>query len=163
MAAPSQSARPPEPERARPRTAYRGGNESDRPAPEEPDPASSADAELRLAPARTGLLAVGVLIVCMTPLAAQRVYLLPLYLIPLLLVVWILRTGTRVDRDGVLIRAVLGSRRYGWDHIRGLSAADNGTLCLVLENGSTLRMPCARIRHLDLIARVSGGRVPRVG
>lgn len=127
------------------------------------EPSLPRGALLRLRPTRVGLLVIVVLLICMTPVAAQRTFLMPLYMIPVVLLWWLLRSGTDVDDSGIRIRAMLGSRHWSWDQLRGLSATERGTLNAVLADGRTVRMPCARARHLRLIAKVSAGRVPELG
>lgn len=115
---------------------------------------------LRLRPPRTSLLAVLFLALCLTPLAAAGVWLLATYVIPLAIALWVLRAGTDVDAEGVTVRVIAGRRRLRWDEIRGLSPGRRGELSLVLADGRLIRMPATRLRHLPLIAEVSGGRVP---
>ena len=128
------------------------------PSPEQLPPGT----QLRLRPTRVSLLVVLVLAVCMTPIAGQHAYLVPLYAIPLAILWWVLRWGTDVDDTGVTVRAMLGSRHWNWNELRGFSARPRGTLVAVLLDGRTVRLPAARARHLSLIAKVSGGRVPKV-
>lgn len=117
---------------------------------------------LRLRPSRVGLIVVLVLLVCMTPFAAQRSYLLPLYVIPVLVLWWLLRSGTEIDDSGITVSAMLGSRHWNWDELRGFSTTGRGALAAVLLDGRIVRLPSARARHLDLIAKVSDGRVPQI-
>jgi PH (Pleckstrin Homology) domain-containing protein len=117
---------------------------------------------LRLRPSRVGLMVVLVLAVCMTPFAGQRLYLVPLYVIPLVLLWWLVRAGTDIDDRGVTVRAMLGSRHWDWDDLRGFSTTGRGMLVAVLLDGRIVRLPSARARHLDLIGKVSAGRVPQL-
>ncbi|HVX44374.1 MAG TPA: PH domain-containing protein [Mycobacteriales bacterium] len=144
-----------------------------KPAPTTADPATPAPAPaapaglppgtlLRLRPSRVGLMVVLVLAVCMTPFAGQRLYLVPLYLIPIVLLWWLLRAGTDIDDHGVTVRAMLGSRHWDWDDLRGFSTTGRGKLVAVLPDGRIVRLPSARARHLELIGKVSGGRVPQI-
>jgi hypothetical protein len=54
---------------------------------------------------------------------------------------------------------VFGSRRVQWDDIRGFSTDDRGRVYLAGTDGTVLRLPCTRARHLGSIALVSGGRL----
>jgi len=125
-------------------------------------PATSSQTEsptVRLRPSRTGLLVVVFLLFCVTPVAFERRPLLILYLLPLGMLLWIWRSGTDIDATGITARAVAGRRRLRWDDIAGLAPTPRGELRAVLADGRTLRLPQARLRHLELIAAASGGRV----
>jgi hypothetical protein len=114
---------------------------------------------MRLRTPRTALIAVFFLVLCVTPLAGVQLALLSLYLIPIALTAWLWRTGTDVDADAVTLHAVFGSRRVPWEDIAGLSVGRRGELSLALTDGRLLALPLARVRHLAVIARVSGGRL----
>ncbi len=120
----------------------------------------SDDVTVRLRVPRTSLLAVFFLLLCVTPLAFAHTVLLVVYVVPLVAALWVLRYGTDVDARGVTVRALLASRRIGWDDIEAIRPMPRGELQLVLRTGGLMRLPAARIRHLDLIAVASGGRVP---
>lgn len=117
---------------------------------------------LRLRPSRAGVLAVVFLLICVTPLAGVATWLLVLYVIPIAVLAWILRVGTDVDSDGLTVRAIAGHRRFRWEQVAGLSPTARGELRAVLAGGRLVRLPCARLRHLDLLAEASGGRLPRL-
>jgi hypothetical protein len=132
-----------------------------KPAASTPVPAGlPAGTLLRLRPSRVGLMVVLVFAVCMTPFAGQRLYLVPLYIVPIVLLWWLLRAGTDIDDTGITVRAMLGSRHWNWDELRGFSTTGRGTLAAVLQDGRIVRLPSARARHLELIGKVSAGRVP---
>lgn len=105
------------------------------------------------------LLVVIFLLICVTPAAFQWLPLMALYALPLGVVLWIWRSGTDVDSDGITVRAIAGRRRVGWNDIAGLSPTERGDLCAVLADGRLLRLPQARLRHLKVIATASGGRI----
>ena len=123
-------------------------------------PDSPTGHTIRLRPSRTALLVVLFLLFCVTPLAFEATPLLVLYALPLGVLLWIIRSGTDIDADGVRIRAVLGSRRLRWEEIQALSPTPRGELRAVLRDGSLMRLPQVRLRHLELISSVSGGAVP---
>ena len=120
---------------------------------------------------RSAYLAVVFLLFCAAPLALSadggdeggavgwswRVVLL---LIPGLAAVYIARTATFASPDGLRVRAAFGSRRLPWDELRGLSIYDRAVYA-VLDDGS-VRLPCVRTNDLAAIARVSGGRLPKI-
>jgi Bacterial PH domain len=121
---------------------------------------AAASSQVRLRPTRGGLPAVLLLAICVIPLATARAWLLVLFVIPLLALLWILRAGVDVDPAGITVRAVLGRRRFAWEDVAGLHADRRGGLWLVLRTGHRLRLPTARARHLPLLAKASGGRIP---
>ena len=81
-------------------------------------------------------------------------------LIPVAAAFFVARTATFVGPDGIRIRALLGSRAYRWDEIRGLSVIERAIYAVV--PGGSVRLPCARIAHLHDISQASGGRLPEV-
>jgi hypothetical protein len=83
-----------------------------------------------------------------------------LLLIPVLAATFIARTATFVDESGIRIRAVLGSRRLGWDEVRGLSV-DGRSVYAVTADGSW-RLPCIHVNDLAAVSRASGGRLPEI-
>lgn len=78
--------------------------------------------------------------------------------LPVLAAVFIARTATIVDADGIRVRAAFGSRRIAWDQLRGLNVADRSVYAVVATG--SVRLPCVRIAHLAELARVSAGRLP---
>jgi hypothetical protein len=120
---------------------------------------------------RLSYLAVFFLLLCVTPLAlvddpsqstsaGSVSWRLVLLVIPVLAAVFIARTATFVSRDGVRVRAVLGSRSLPWDSIRGLSL-DARSVYAVQDDGA-VRLPCVRVADLATIAKVSEGRLPAI-
>lgn len=78
--------------------------------------------------------------------------------IPVLVAVFIARTATLVGPAGVRVRALFGSRTFGWAQVRGLSITGRAVY-LVLADGS-VRLPCVRTSDLSAIAKVSDGHLP---
>ncbi|MGI8868329.1 MAG: PH domain-containing protein [Mycobacteriales bacterium] len=115
---------------------------------------------LHLRVSRIALLAVVFLIFCVTPLAGVHLALLSLYAVPLLVAVWLVRTGTDVDRAGVRVRSLLASCQIPWSQIIGFTVHGRGRLALARSDGVLVVMPLARVRDLDAIRRASGGRLP---
>ena len=66
-------------------------------------------------------------------------------LIPLLAAVFIARTATFVDADGIRVRALFGSQLLTW------SVSDGA-----------VRMPCVHVRDLAAVSRASAGRLPEI-
>ena len=83
-----------------------------------------------------------------------------LLLIPIIAVLYIARTATFVDATGIRVRALLGSRTFPWDVVRGLTVRERA-IYVVLAAG-TVRLPCARLAHLHAIAEASNGRLPEI-
>lgn len=83
-----------------------------------------------------------------------------LLLIPIVVTFFIARTATFVGPDGIRVRALLGTRTFPWDTVRGLSVRDRAVYA-VLAQGS-VRLPCTRIAHLHAISEASGGRLPEL-
>ena len=117
-------------------------------------------AEIRFRTSRTALVAVLAFALCVLPLASAAPALAVLWVLPIAAAAWVLRTGVDVDTGGLTVRAVLGSRRIGWDEVAGLAADARGRLSAVRRTGGAVRLPVVRARHLPLLAAASGGRVP---
>jgi hypothetical protein len=116
-------------------------------------------AELRVRIPRINLFAVAVAAVCTVPLAFASPWLAILWLLPIAGLVHVLRTGVDADRTGLTTHTLLGSRQLAWDDIAGLRIR-RVRIGAVLRNGSTVRLPVLRPRHLSLLAAASGGRLP---
>ena len=115
---------------------------------------------LRVRTPRTALLAVLVLAICVLPLASSAPWLAVLWVLPVAAAGWVVRAGVDVDRAGLTVRALLGSRRLPWAEVAGLRVTGRGRLTAVLRGGGTVRLPVLRPRHLPLVAAASGGRLP---
>lgn len=109
---------------------------------------------------RTALVACFFLFLCVTPLAFYVPWMLLAYFLPAAALLWVLRAGVDVGPPGVTARALLVARNYPWEIVRGLLIGPRGDLRLVLADGSRVRLPVARARHLPMIAGASGGRLP---
>jgi hypothetical protein len=104
------------------------------------------------------MVAIGLLVLCMTPVAlGGSPWLALLYLVPLALAVWLVRERTTVDASGVVVRYLVGSRRLPWHELNGLIVADSGAVRAVTASGESVRLPGVRVRDLPRLARVSGG------
>lgn len=117
---------------------------------------------------KSAYLAVLFLVFCSLPLAfaadgsygARPVYgpRMLFLLIPVLAIVFIVRTATIVDADGIRVRAAFGSRRIAWTELRGVNVAERAVYAVVADGA--VRLPCVRIAHLAELARLSAGRLP---
>lgn len=106
------------------------------------------------------MLAVALLLVCVTPAAFAGPGLLALYVIPLGLAVWIARTRTVATARGITVRTVLRKREFSWDEIKGLSLTSRSKVHAVLTDGTTVPLPTVRTRHVPVLSLVSEGRLP---
>ena len=108
----------------------------------------------------TGLLPVGFLALCETPVVATAgpVFTL-LYLVPIGLAAWILRTRTVVDSEQLRTRSLFGARTLAWADIRSLKLPRRGWVNAVLAGDELAPLPGVRTRHLPMLAALSGGRL----
>ena len=108
----------------------------------------------------TGLLPVGLLAICESPVVASTspVFAL-LYLVPIVLAAWILRTRTVVDSEQLHTRSLFGSRTLPWADIRSLKLPRRGWVNAVLDGDELAPLPGVRTRHLPMLAAQSGGRL----
>jgi PH (Pleckstrin Homology) domain-containing protein len=115
--------------------------------------------QLRVRIPRVNLFAVLVAAICTLPLAFASPWLAVVWLLPLAALAYVLRTGVDADSDGMTARTMLRSRRLSWDDIAGLRIR-RARIAAVLRNGTAVRLPVLRPRHLSLLATASGGRLP---
>jgi hypothetical protein len=108
---------------------------------------------------RINLFAVAVAAVCTVPLAFASPWLAVVWLLPIAGLLHVVRTGVDADPAGLTTHTLLGSRRLSWDEIAGLRVR-RSRISAVLRDGSSVRLPVLRPRHLSLLAAASGGRVP---
>jgi hypothetical protein len=120
---------------------------------------TAADTELRVRIPRINLFAVAVAAVCTVPLAFASPWLALVWLLPIAGLAYVLRTGVDADPTGLTTHRLLGSRRLVWDDIAGLRIR-RARIAAVLRDGSTVRLPVLRPRHLSVLAAASGGRLP---
>ncbi|HEY0401977.1 MAG TPA: PH domain-containing protein [Blastococcus sp.] len=117
------------------------------------------DSPARLRMNRTALIPVGLLALCVVPVAFAASWTPFLLLIPLAVAVWVLRVGVDIAEDGLTVRSLAGERRVPWSELAGIRVAPRGELWLVTTRGTELRMPVMRARDLPRLAALSGGRI----
>ncbi|MCW2703048.1 MAG: hypothetical protein JWQ37_1043 [Blastococcus sp.] len=117
------------------------------------------DSPARLRMNRTALIPVGLLALCVVPVAFAASWTPVLLLIPLAVAVWVLRVGVDIAEDGLTVRSLAGERRVPWSELAGIRVAPRGELWLVTTRGTELRMPVMRARDLPRLAALSGGRI----
>jgi hypothetical protein len=109
---------------------------------------------------RTALIPVGLLALCVVPLAFAAPWTPVLLLLPLAVAVWVLRVGVDIADDGLTVRSLAGERRVPWTELVGIRVAPRGDLWLVTTHGTEVRVPVMRARDLPRLAELSGGRIP---
>lgn len=105
------------------------------------------------------LVAVGFLALCLSPIAFQGGPWFLLFLIPVAVAVWVVRSRTRVDEDGLHVRRVLGTRSLRWAEVSGLRLPDKGWVRAVPADGPELELRGVRVRDLGRVGEASGGRI----
>ena len=108
---------------------------------------------------RTALFPVGLLALCLVPLAFAAPWTPVLLLVPLALTVWVLRVGVDIADDGLTVRSAAGRLRVPWTDVAGIRVAPRGDLWLVTTHGTEVRVPVMRARDLPQLAALSGGRL----
>lgn len=108
---------------------------------------------------RTAVLAALLAMVCATPFAFGAPGLALIYVLPIGYIVWVLRTRTVADREGLTVRTLLGERFMPWPALKGLAITDRAKVRAVLSDGSQVTLPSVRARHLSALSLVSGGRI----
>jgi hypothetical protein len=108
--------------------------------------------------------ALAYLIVAFTALCCTAVVhsklLALIYLMPLAAALYVARTATVVDDQGLHARALLGSRTVGWHELTGLRLDRAGAVYAVDSSGGQLRLPCVRSTRLDALIAAGDGRIP---
>jgi hypothetical protein len=121
---------------------------------------------------RSAYLAVLFLLFCAAPLAFARAggdegsevgvtWRVIVLALPVIAAVFIWRTATFASAHGLRVRAAFGSRRLGWDELRGLSLSERAVYAVATDGGA-VRLPCVRVSDLAAIAQVSEGRLPDI-
>jgi hypothetical protein len=139
---------------------------------DEPDDTSTTDAQADDAAPRTArrpatfravhtvaLVAVGFLALCLSPIAFQGGPWFLLFLIPVAVAVWVVRSRTRVDEDGLHVRRVIRTRSLPWSEVSGLRLPEKGWVRAVPADGPELELRGVRIRDLGRVGEASGGRI----
>jgi predicted membrane-bound mannosyltransferase len=117
------------------------------------------DSPARLRMNRTALFPVGLLALCVVPLAASTPWTPVLLLIPLAVALWVLRAGVDIGEGGLTARSLVGQRRVPWEELAGIRVAPRGDLWAVTTRGTEVRLPVMRARDLPRLAALSGGRI----
>ncbi|MBN9744386.1 hypothetical protein DMP23_25480 [Amycolatopsis sp. A1MSW2902] len=108
----------------------------------------------------TAYLAIGLLTVCVTPIALGEIGGFQwLYVFPLALLVFVARTRTVATREGLHIRTVFGKRDLPWSSLKGLAITNKARVRAVLGDDTQVSLPTVRTRHLPVLALVSEGKI----
>jgi hypothetical protein len=114
---------------------------------------------LRLRMPRSNLIAIAAGVVCTVPLAFASPWLAVLWALPVLGALYVLRVGVDADAAGLTVRTVTRTHGLAWDDIAGLRIRRT-RVAAVRRDGTAVRLPVVRPRHLSLLAGASGGRLP---
>jgi len=106
------------------------------------------------------MMAVAVLVICVTPAAFALPGLQALYLLPIAVAVYVARVRTTASPAGIEIRALFGRRELPWSSLKGLALTRRGNVRAVTTSDERIALPSVRTRHLPVLALVSNGRLP---
>ncbi|MEJ2868623.1 PH domain-containing protein [Actinomycetospora sp. OC33-EN08] len=123
-----------------------------------PVSAPPAPATFRAVPT-VALVAAAFLALCLSPIAFQGGAWFLLFAIPLALAVWIVRSRTRVDTEGLHVHGVLGRRTVRWSEVSTLRLPGKGWVRAVPTEGAELELRGVRVRDLGRVGEASGGRI----
>jgi hypothetical protein len=107
-----------------------------------------------------GILAALLLGACATPVAVTLRYGWLVYLVPLAIIVFVMRTRTTADGDGMVARTFFGRTVVPWDSLRSLRVREKSWVRAVLDDGREVLLPAVRTGSVPLLSQVSGGLVP---
>src|SRR3954462_9147597 len=100
------------------------------------------------------LLASGVGLICVTPIAFAVPGMQVLYVLPLAFAVWVLRNRTTVTSESLVARSTFGGRVVAWQDVKAIKLG-NGSLSAVLADDQLVRLPAVRMMHLEALAAIS--------
>ncbi|MFI9532812.1 PH domain-containing protein [Nocardia fusca] len=110
---------------------------------------------------RLSFLGVFILAMCVFfPIVGWPAGLFWLALIPLAVLVWIVRTQTKVSPAGLDLRSVFSSRHIDWAQVKGLSIPKRGFVRAHLDDDSEVPLPAVSYDRLRDLVDASGGRIP---
>jgi hypothetical protein len=104
-------------------------------------------------------VAAAIAIIGAIPLAATSWYLAPIVVIPIAVAVWAWRCGTDADAHGLVVRALVGTRRVPWTAIEALAPDDRGRVYARLTGGSALRLTGVTAADLLRLLAVTGAQM----
>lgn len=132
-------------------------------SPAGPDTPSSASPQVPAATFRAvpapALVAVGFGLLGLSPVAFQGGAWWLVFLIPVAVALWVLRTRTVVDADGVRVLQVWGRRTLPWSSVSTLRVVERGWVRAVRGDGGEDPLVGVRVRDLGRLGVASGGRI----
>ncbi|MFC5141456.1 PH domain-containing protein [Actinomycetospora rhizophila] len=105
------------------------------------------------------LVAVGFVVIGLSPIAFQGGAWFLLFLLPLVPAWWLLRTRTVVDGSALRVLSILGATRVAWDDLATLRVAERGWVRAVRSDGGEVPLVGVRPRDLGRVAEASEGRI----
>lgn len=105
------------------------------------------------------LLASGVGLICVTPVAFAVPGLQVLYVLPLAFAAWVVRLRTTVTPERIVARGPFSSKTVAWDDVKAVKLSEKSWLSVVLADDELVQLPGVRMMHLPALAAVSGGRI----
>ncbi len=108
----------------------------------------------------TAFMAIALLTICVTPIALGEIpWLEWLYVFPIGLAVFVIRTRTVATRHGLATRTMFGKHDVPWSDLKGLAIIKKSRVQAVLKDGTRIKLPTVRPRHLPVLSLVSEGLV----
>ncbi|MDD7940386.1 PH domain-containing protein [Actinomycetospora lutea] len=123
-----------------------------------PAPTATGPATFRPVPL-VALVAVGFVVIGLSPIAFQGGAWFLLFLLPLLPAWWLVRTRTIVDGTALRVLLAWGSRRVPWDDVVTLRVAERGWVRAVGRDEGEVALVGVRPRDLGRVAAASEGRI----
>lgn len=110
---------------------------------------------------RIGWLAFVVVLIAL-PLTLALPPLLPLLLVPAAFALWVVRSETLVEPEGVTVRGLLRTRRVRWDEVSAIEKRRSGGLVgpvrLHTTDGGTLDLPYVTRADVADLRAIAEGR-----
>jgi hypothetical protein len=128
----------------------------DQPADE---PAAETPVRVTFRIPRIGLLVVLAVIMCAIPAAFTLPGMQAILLIPLAGAVWLVRNRTVADADKLDARHTFSRQVLPWSEVASLRLRERSWVRAVRTDDSEVTLPAVRLRHLPMLAKVSGGRI----
>lgn len=122
---------------------------------------NAAVTRFRHHPARA--IAGVVVTISLTTLAAVSPWYGLLAVVPVAYTVWVWRSGTDADRDGLRVRALLGQRRIPWSEITGMARVPGDRVVATLRSGGAVLLTAVTPDALPRLVAASGGRISDPG
>lgn len=106
-----------------------------------------------------GLLVVLAVIMCAIPAAFTLPGMQAILLIPIAGGVWVLRNRTVADTEKLVLRRTFSREVLPWSEVASLRLRERSWVRAVRTDDREVTLPAVRLRHLPMLARVSGGRI----